>query len=307
MNSVTAESAPVVRQIVRQLLREIAAVPSDGQPRASSTQLSDPRLYLRVSHRELPPGDPLIEQSPVVSTSSARHHLYESFVLPLPTADADGSDDGGAQEAMYDALYTLTTPVYSYSYGDSRGWLVTDSAYEMLLNLLALRAEEEQTYVAKSFARSTWTGNNRGMHEPAGVLVRQATRHPAFATEELLFRQPTTLLFLTHRGYLNAVKRYGISPDMQELPTRGFYAVDTDSYPDCRALLSRINGLVAVEFTYQGPCMRGFSPLNIPLYRIPETIPTEAIRAIIDAATNRDLWAGGGAGDGVAFAPVSSS
>jgi hypothetical protein len=301
MTSFSASSGTVVRQVVRQLLREIAAVPSDGQPRASSTQLSDPRLYLRVSHRELAPGDPLIENSPVISTSAARHHLYESFVLSLPVPGygdegqdalmAGGMVDGqSAQEAMYDTLYTMANPVHSYAYGDSTGWLVTDSGYDMLLSLLALRADEEQSYLTKAFARSAWTGNNRGMHEPVGTLVRQVTRHPAFVAEELMYRQPATLLFLTHRGYFNTVRRYGISLDVQETPTRGFYAVDTDSYADCRLLLAKVNGLVAVEFAYQGPCLRGLSPLNVPIYRIPEAIPVEAVRSIVDASNNRDLW-----------------
>jgi hypothetical protein len=301
MTSMSASSAAIMRQVVRQLLREIAAVPPDGGPRASATQLTEPRVYMRVSHRELAPDDPLIENSPVISTSAPRHHLYESFVLALPGPDDAGEVwDGmlkgasggrhGAQEAMYDAVYALANPVHSYAYGDSTGWLVTESAYDMLLGLLALRADEEQSYLTKAFARSAWTGNNRGMHEPIGTLVRQVTRHPAFAAEELLFRQPTTLLFLTHRGYLNTVRRYGISPDIQEAPSRGFFAVDTDSYPDSRLLLSRINGLVAVEFTYQGPAMRGFSPLNVPIYRIPEAIPPEAVRSIVDASSNRDLW-----------------
>src|SRR5258708_7765643 len=114
MTNVSSPPATIVRQVVRQLLREIAAVPPDGQPRASSTQLSDPRLYMRMSHRELAPGDPLIENSPVVSTSSPRHHLYESFLLPLPgpeyneEAPMGASDD--AQEALHDALYTLANP-----------------------------------------------------------------------------------------------------------------------------------------------------------------------------------------------------
>ncbi len=298
MNTAQSSTSTFVRQIVRQLLREVAAVPADGQPRASSTQLSDPRVYLRVSHRALPPGDPLVENSPVISTSSAQHHLYESFIFPTPEPLEAASQSGnmatvegqGAQDALYDALYTLANPVHSYAYGDSTGWLVTDSGYEMLLNLLALRADEEPGYLAKAFTRSAWNGNNRGMHEPAAILVRQATRHPAFVAEELLFRHPTTLLFFTHRGYLNAIKRYGISPDVQEVPARGFYAVDTDSYADCRLLLGRINGLIAVEFTYQGPCIRGLSPLNVPIYRIPDGVGVEAINSIIDAASNRDLW-----------------
>jgi hypothetical protein len=246
--SASASAQTFVRHVVRQLLREVAAVPANGQLRSSSAQLSAPRIYVRVSHRELEPDDPLLEQSPVVSASAARHHLYESFVLPVPGPESDHlsdlAGDGGASngqgsvDAVSDAMYALVNPVHSYPYGDSTGWLVTQPGYEMLLELLALRADEEQTYLAKAFARSAWTGNNRGMHEPMGVLVRQVTRHPAFAVEELVSRQPTNLLFFTHRGYLNAVRRYGISSDVQEVPMRGFYAVDTLSYADCRMMLA---------------------------------------------------------------------
>jgi hypothetical protein len=57
-----------------------------------------------------------------------------------------------------------------------------------------------------------------------------------------------------------------------------------------------VHGLVAVEFTYQGPCLRGLSPLNVPIYRIPEAIPLEALRSIVEASSNRDLWLGGATG-----------
>ncbi|GAC1428852.1 MAG: hypothetical protein NVSMB65_02190 [Chloroflexota bacterium] len=300
MTTVSPHATTLVRHVTRQLLREIASVPPDGQPRASSSQLSDPRVYLRVSHRELAPDDPLVANSPVISNSASRHHLYESFVLPLPEADDGGrltSNGHEARDVLDDTVYTLANPVHSYPYGDSTGWLVTQSGYEMMLEVLALRTDEEQAYLAKAFARPAWTGNNRGMHEPMGVLVRQVTRHPAFTTEELIFRHPTTLLFLTHRGYLNALRRYGISPDVQEEPTRGFFAVDVQSYGDCHLVLSRITNLIAVEFSYQGPCLRGLSPLSIPVYRMPEAIPLETIRTIVEVATGRDLWLGGVARD----------
>ena len=77
--------------------------------------------------------------------------------------------------------------------------------------------------------------------------------------------------------------------DGRLVPARGVFALDTTSYLDALVQLGEeeARDLAVVEFVYAGPCLRAHGPLGIPLYRIPHTITSHAIRSVTTVATGK--------------------
>jgi hypothetical protein len=271
-------------QPLSRVIREcIAALFATGTLNAVDRPFSPAGFRLQFCRRRVKGTDDLLAPFAIKAPNSVTHYLYSSSVI-LP--DLPDEDQAAIRDEVESILFRYLNPLDVVPGVGHTVWLLSETEHNQLARVMALDIDEEADYIFLTGANAQWTGPIRGLHKTMGTLAALLSRHPDFTTGKVICRPPASFLFLGEARGLERLPSGGISSDGRSAPVRGIFALDTASYMDALVQLGEdeARDLAAVEFSYSGQCMRAQSPLGIPLYRIPHSIPPSAILSVTTVA-----------------------
>lgn len=272
-------------QPLSRVIREcIALLLATGAPNSIDKTISAAGVRLQLHRRRVRGTDDLLAPFAIKAPNSVVHYLYASSVI---APDLPEEDQAILREEVEAILFRYLNPLDAVPGVERTVWLLSETEQSQLARVMALAPDEEADYIFLTGATAQWTGPIRGLHKTMGTLAQMLSRHPDFATGKVICRPPASFLFLGEARGLERLPSGGIGTDGRSMPTRGIFALDTASYMDALIQLGEeeARGLSVVEFSYTGSCIRAHSPLGIPLYRIPHSIPPPSIRSVTIVAS----------------------
>lgn len=279
-------STQPLKRVIRECIAQIVAT---GAPDSLDYPFSAAGFRLQLQRRRVRGTDELLVPFAIKAPNSVTHHLYASRVVcpDLPEADQEV-----IRQEIDAILFRYLNPLDVIEDREKSIWLLSETEQSQLLRVMALTPEEEIDYIFMAGQNAQWTGPIRGLHKTMGTLAQMLSRHPDFTTGKVQCRPPAAFLFLGEAKSLERVTTAGIGTDGRNIPTRGLFAIDVNSYMDALVQLGEeeARDLAVAEFTYAGACIRAHGPLGIPLYRIPHHVPPAAIRSLTSVPTAEVLY-----------------
>jgi hypothetical protein len=272
-------------RVIRDCLTQVFA---SGAPNMVEVPFSG-GVRLQLARRRVRGTDELLAPFPMRAPTSVWHYLFSSRV---DCPDLPEEDRAAVRDEVEAVLFRYLNPLSVAPGVHHTIWLLSETEHSQLARILALSPEEEADFIFLCGASAQWTGPIRGLHKTMGTLAAMLSRHPDFVTGKVVCRPPLTFLFLGETRTLERLPSGGITMDGRMVPARGVFALDTTSYMDALVQVGEeeARDLAVVEFQYAGPCLRAHGPLGIPLYRIPHTITSQAIRSVMVVATGQVLF-----------------
>jgi hypothetical protein len=277
-------------QPLSQILREyIARMVATGGPSELDAALSGDELRICLAHKRVRGTDELLAPFSIRAPASVTHHLWSSTIA---CPDFSTEDRIAVRDDIEAILFRYLNPLDVIRGNDRSVWLLSETERNQLTRVMALASEDELDYIFMVGPNAQWTGPIRGLHKTMATLAQLLSRHPDFTTGKVVCKQSATFLFLGDARALDRVVSSGIGVDGRNVPSRGIFALDSNSYMDALVQLGEdeARDLAAVEFSYDGTCVRALGPLGIPLYRIPHAVPSTAIRSIAQVNGNKVLF-----------------
>ncbi|MDB5059126.1 MAG: hypothetical protein JWO59_2598 [Chloroflexi bacterium] len=269
--------------IVREFVAQLVAT---GGPTILDRPFSPAGFRIILGRKRVRGTEELLAPFGVRAPSGVTHYLWSSSVVAPGLAEADSD---ALRDEIETILFRYLNPLDLRRGRERTVWLLSETEQNQLARVMALPATEEADYIFIAGPNAQWTGPIRGLHKTMATLAHLLSRHPDFSTGKVMCKPPTTFLFLGEARGMDRVVTTGIGVDGRNVPSRGIFAVDTNSYMDALVQLGEdeARDLAAVEFYYTGNCTRAQGPLGIPLYRIPHPVPASSIRSITQVNGNK--------------------
>jgi hypothetical protein len=262
--------------IVRDYVAQMVAT---GGPALIDRQFSPAGFHIVLGRKRVRGTDELLAPFDVRAPAGVTHYLWSSSVV-CPGLPED--DTAALRDEIETILFRYLNPLDLHRGRSRTVWLLSETEQSQLSRVMALSADEEADYVFMTGPNAQWTGPIRGLHKTMATLAHLLSRHPDFTSGKVICKRPMTLLFLGEARGMDRVASSGIGVDGRNVPSRGIFALDANSYMDALVQLGEdeARDLAAIEFSYVGNCTRAQGPLGIPIYRIPHPVSATSVRSI---------------------------
>jgi hypothetical protein len=279
-------STQPLNRTIRELL---ARMVTSGAPALLDMPFSPAGFRLILARKKTRGVDEVLAPFSVRAPTSVTQYLWSSSVL---CPGLSGEDRAVLRDEIETILFQYLNPIDVLRGTERSVWLLSETEQSQLARVLALAPEDELDYIFMVGDSPQWTGPIRGVHKAMAALAQILSRHPDFATGKVVCRPPATFLFLGEARSLDRVPTAGIGIDGRNVPGRGIFAIDPNSYMDALVQLGEdeARDLAAVEFGYTGTCIRAQGPLGIPMYRIPHAVHSDQVRSITLVNGNRRIF-----------------
>jgi len=277
-------------QPLSRLIREILAqLLSTGAPSVLDQQFSSAGFRLALTRKRVRGTDEILSQFVIRAPVSVTHYVYSSLVTCPELAE---SDHALIRDEIDTILFKYLNPLDVLRGSDRTLWLLSETEQNQMARVVALPPADEADFIFLTGPAAHWTGPIRGFHKTMATLAQLLSRHPDFATGKVICKPPASFLFFSESEGIERVTGAGIGIDGRNAPSRGIFALDTNSYMDALVQLGEDEArqLAAVEFLYAGSAIRAQSPLSIPLYRIPHAVPALDVRSITIVDGNKSVY-----------------